>query len=51
MHTIQAGPNLIILQTRPGAAKMVADAIESESWPEVAGVIAGDGTLFIATPN
>jgi transcriptional regulator of arginine metabolism len=51
MHTIQAGSNLIVMQTRPGAAKMVADAIESESWPEVAGIIAGDDTLFIATLN
>ena len=51
LHTIQTGPNLIVMQTRPGAAKMVADAIESESWPEVAGVIAGDDTLFIATPS
>jgi transcriptional regulator of arginine metabolism len=51
MHTIQVGANLIVMQTRPGAAKMVADAIESESWAEVAGIIAGDDTLFIATPS
>jgi transcriptional regulator of arginine metabolism len=51
LNTIQAGPNLIVLQTRPGAARMVADAIESESWPEVAGIIAADDTLFIATPS
>ena len=51
MHTIQAGANLIVMQARPDAAKMVADAIERESWPEVAGIIAGDDTFFIATQN
>jgi transcriptional regulator of arginine metabolism len=51
MNTILAGPNLIVIQTRPGAAKMVADAIENENWPQVAGVIPGDDTLFIATPS
>jgi transcriptional regulator of arginine metabolism len=51
LHTIQIGSNLIVMQTRPSAAKMVADAIESENWPEVAGVISGDDTLFIATQN
>ena len=51
LNTILAGPNLIIMQTRPSAAKMVADAIENENWPQVAGIIAGDDTLFIATPS
>ena len=51
MNTIKVGANLIVLQCRASSARMVADAIESESWPEVAGVIAGDDTIFIATLN
>jgi transcriptional regulator of arginine metabolism len=51
MNTIKVGANLIVLQCRASSARMVADAIESEGWPEVAGVIAGDDTIFIATLN
>jgi len=51
MSTVMVGTNLIILQCRANSAKMVADAIESEGWPEVVGIIAGDDTIFIATPN
>jgi transcriptional regulator of arginine metabolism len=51
MHTIKIGTNLIVMQCRASSARMVADAIESESWPEVAGIIAGDDTLFIATQD
>jgi transcriptional regulator of arginine metabolism len=46
-----AGPNLLILKTPPGAASQVAIAIEGEVWPEVVGTIAGDDTVFIATPG
>jgi len=49
MNTMKVGANLIVMQCRASSAKMVADAIESESWPEVAGIIAGDDTIFIAT--
>jgi transcriptional regulator of arginine metabolism len=51
MNTIKVGANLIVLQCRASSAKMVADAIESESWPEVAGLIASDDTIFIATQD
>jgi transcriptional regulator of arginine metabolism len=43
------GPNLSVMLTSPNAAKMVAEALIAADWPEVAGVIAGDDTLFIAT--
>jgi len=36
---------------RSNAAQMVADAMESEHWPEVTGILAGSGTLFLATPR
>ena len=51
MRMIPAGPNLVVVHTRPQAAKMVADAIESENWPEVVGIIPVDDTLFIATTD
>jgi transcriptional regulator of arginine metabolism len=44
-----AGPNLVILLTSPNAAKMVGESIVAADWPEVAGVIAGDDTVFTAT--
>jgi transcriptional regulator of arginine metabolism len=49
MNTMKIGANLIVMHCRSSSAQMVADAIESEGWPEVAGIIAGDDTIFIAT--
>ena len=43
------GPNLSVMLTSPNAAKMVSEAIVAADWPEVAGIIAGDDTIFIAT--
>jgi transcriptional regulator of arginine metabolism len=43
------GPHLSVMLTSPNAARMVADAITAADWPEVAGVLAGDDTIFIAT--
>jgi transcriptional regulator of arginine metabolism len=34
-----------------GAAQSVAVAIDKAEWPEVAGTISGDDTIFIATAN
>ena len=44
-----AGSNLTILKTTVGAAQSVAVAIDTAQWPEVAGTISGDDTIFIAT--
>jgi transcriptional regulator of arginine metabolism len=46
-----AGPNLTVLRTMVGSAQSVAIAIDKARWPEVAGTIAGDDTIFIATGN
>lgn len=46
-----AGPHLTIVRTVVGAAQTVAVAIDSSEWPEVAGTIAGDNTVFIATAD
>jgi transcriptional regulator of arginine metabolism len=44
-----AGPSLTVLRTTTGAAQSVAVAIDRAQWPEVAGTLSGDDTIFIAT--
>lgn len=44
-----AGTSLTVLRTTIGAAQSVAVAIDRAEWPEVAGTISGDDTIFIAT--
>ncbi|MBV8782907.1 MAG: arginine repressor [Gammaproteobacteria bacterium] len=46
-----AGPSLTVLRTTIGAAQSVAVAIDRAQWPEVAGTLSGDDTIFIATAN
>lgn len=45
----RAGDHLVVILTSPRAAAMVSDAIDNAGWPEVAGTVAGDDTLFLAT--
>jgi transcriptional regulator of arginine metabolism len=47
----RAGPSITVLRTTIGAAQSVAVAIDKAAWPEVAGTISGDDTIFIATAN
>jgi transcriptional regulator of arginine metabolism len=47
----RAGPALTVLRTTIGAAQSVAVAIDRAEWPEVAGTISGDDTIFIATAS
>ena len=42
---------LLILRTLPGSAHAIAAAIDRARWPEVAGSIAGDDTVFVATTD
>ena len=46
-----AGPAITVLRTTIGAAQSVAVAIDRAAWPEVAGTLSGDDTIFIATAN
>jgi transcriptional regulator of arginine metabolism len=46
-----AGANLTILATDPGAARIVALAIQKAHWPEVVGIVSDDATIFIATDD
>jgi len=43
--------NLVIVKTRPGNAHSVAVALDANPWEEVVGTVAGDDTIFIATPG
>ena len=45
----RAGSSITVLRTTIGAAQSVAVAIDRAEWPEVAGTISGDDTIFIAT--
>ncbi len=40
---------LLVVRTLPGSAHAIAAALDRARWPEVAGSIAGDDTLFVAT--
>ena len=46
-----AGPHLLVVKTPPGGASPVGIAIDAARWPEVVGTVAGDDTLFVATPG
>ncbi|HEY6481929.1 MAG TPA: hypothetical protein VIY54_00205 [Steroidobacteraceae bacterium] len=46
-----AGDSITVLKTTIGAAQSVAVAIDKAQWPEVAGTISGDDTIFIATAD
>lgn len=46
-----AGPSLTVVKTSVGAAGSVAVAVDKAEWPEVAGTISGDDTIFIATQD
>jgi len=41
--------NLVIVKTYPGNAHTVGVVLDAEKWPEVAGTVAGDDTIFVAT--
>ncbi len=42
---------LLIVRTLPGSAHAIAAALDRARWPEVAGSIAGDDTVFVAVPD
>jgi len=44
----RAGDALLVVHTPPGEANRVAVALDRLAWPEVAGTIAGDDTIFVA---
>lgn len=45
---VRLAQNIIVLKTSAGNANSLAVALDSEEWPEVAGTVAGDDTIFLA---
>lgn len=43
--------NLVVLHTPPGGANAVAQCLDVADWPDIIGTIAGDDTIFVATPD
>ncbi len=46
--SITSAGNIIVVKTMAGSAAVAAEAIDSLKWPEIAGSIAGDNTIFVA---
>ena len=42
---------MVVVKTLPGSAHAIAAALDRARWPEVAGSIAGDDTVFVACPD
>jgi len=51
VRDVRQAANLVILRTHPGTAHTVGVALDTAEWPEVAGTVAGDDTIFIATAD
>ncbi|MFL5756173.1 MAG: arginine repressor [Chloroflexota bacterium] len=45
---VRLSGQIVVLKTLPGSAHAIAAAIDRAHWPEVAGSIAGDDTVFVA---
>jgi len=43
--------HLVVVKTNPGNAHSVGVGLDAENWPEVVGTVAGDDTIFVATPS
>jgi transcriptional regulator of arginine metabolism len=51
LREVSLASNLVVLKTHPGNAQPVAAVLDSQEWPEVVGTVAGDDTVFVATPD
>ncbi len=51
VRDVRVAVNLVVVKTNPGNAHSVGVALDAERWPEVVGTVAGDDTIFIATPG
>ena len=48
---IREAGQLLVVRTLAGSAHAIAAALDRARWPEVAGSIAGDDTVFVAVPD
>ncbi len=51
VEAIRQGGNLVVLTTPPGAAQVVASALDRTRLDGVLGTVAGDDTIFVATAS
>lgn len=51
LHDVSVAQNLVIVKTTPGGASAVGLALDAENLSETVGTVAGDDTLFAATPT
>lgn len=50
-QSMVASGNLVVIKTRPGAAHVLAAAIDHGKFPSVLGTVAGDDTVLVVTPD
>ena len=50
-HSMVASRNLVVVKTRPGAAHLLAGAIDQAGLDGVLGTVAGDDTVLVVTPD
>ncbi len=48
---LPAGPHMLVVRTTIGSATRLALEVDNQGWEEVVGTVAGDDTVFIATPD
>jgi transcriptional regulator of arginine metabolism len=51
VRDVKTAQNLVIIRTAAGNAQPVAAALDRQAWPEILGTVAGDDTVFAATPD
>lgn len=51
VQDVRPAQNLLVIKTSVGSAQPVAAALDSESWPETVGTIAGDDAILIVCPD
>jgi transcriptional regulator of arginine metabolism len=49
LSDVVVAQNIVILKTGAGHASTVSQAVDDTGWPEIAGSLAGENTVFIAT--
>lgn len=48
---VRAAQNQLVLETPPGSANALAEALDQAGWPEVVGTLAGDNTVLVIAPD
>ena len=51
LRSVGQASNLVVLKTHPANAHSVAAVLDAQDWPEIVGTVAGDDTVFVATPG